>query len=166
MGINHASAPNRDMEIIPVQETNQPSTPNQVAAMTITDAAIRAKPHPSRRRVGSSSFVPDPTLRAIDPTICAIATQTRPTARAIEEMARGTGPGRAAVRGLTGRLGADLGAPNFRPLLLCEPALDVLERAVPGEDPRDFVDVRDAIHVRVPRILENPSSHTCPACHT
>jgi hypothetical protein len=81
-------------------------------------------------------------------------------------MARGTGPGRAAVRGLTGRLGADLEAPRFRPLLLCEPVLDVLERAVPGEDPRDFVDVRDAMHMRVPRILEIPSSHTCPACHT
>jgi len=42
----------------------------------------------------------------------------------------------------------------------------VLERAVPGEDPRDLVDVRDAIYPRLPRNAENPSSHNCPACHT
>ena len=81
-------------------------------------------------------------------------------------MARGTGPGRADPRAPLVRRGEDLGGADFRLLLLCEPTPDLLERAVPGEDPRDFVDVRDAIHVRVPRIRRNPSSLRCPACHT
>jgi hypothetical protein len=81
-------------------------------------------------------------------------------------MARGMGPGRAGLRALLARCLTGLDAVDFRRPLFFDPAPGVLERAVPGEDPRDLVDVRDAIYPRLPRNAENPSSHNCPACHT
>ena len=90
--------------------------------------------------------------------MCATVVQSLPSPRAIAATARGTGPGRV------GRLGAfdvvparfdearfgDFLDADTSDLVARDTVLDLLDRAVPGEDPRDFVDVRDAIEVRLP----------------
>lgn len=73
-------------------------------------------------------------------------------------MARGTGPGRVG-RLAELRTGCDPEETFLAPRFLAreergvadrDTEADLLDRAVPGEDPRDFVDVRDAIYPRLP----------------
>ena len=68
IGASQDKAPKMVVEIAPDQAMNQPSTRNQVAAATMTAAAISARPSPSRRCSGSRSLAPRPMPRAMVPT--------------------------------------------------------------------------------------------------
>ena len=54
-GVSQASEPTMVVMTASAQDTNQPSTPNQVAATRIAAPATRARPSPSRRWAGSRS---------------------------------------------------------------------------------------------------------------
>lgn len=106
--------------------------------------------------------------------MCANVVQSLPSPRATAATARGTGPGRV------GRLGAfaweltrfaevlfgDFLEADNSELPDLDTVLDLLDRAVPGEDPRDFVDVRDAMEVRLPtKWTKSQQSHVSRVSH-
>ena len=99
--------PMRAVVTMLAHETNQPSTPNQVAATSVAAPAISARPSPSRRCAGSRSRAPRPRARAAPPTRCATPSQIARSSRPRAANSRGTGPG------VTGRR-AGPGAPVGR----------------------------------------------------